>query len=308
MTKEKLLTLQKTDVEWCYQHFFGRPPESEEVVEWHLNHSKNLRQLVEVLTRSREYEYKKYNHAPPLEDQSELHYFFHIHKTGGMSIHEYLHDAVPAGELLPGYLKKDILNIGTPNSFRYLSGHFGGVPLMLQGRRLRMATLLRNPVQRGLSHYKHARREKENVILSDGYGDFYKKIHKEIMNSSLEEFLYSPFASMVFGNHQACQLADLTDSSLLLIKRFSDNGITAEELYDLAIKGLSKMELVGITEKLEEFISCLADRWNLPKPVKDYVVNSDPAKERKQLTQNQIKRIRELCAVDIRIYDHVKHS
>jgi hypothetical protein len=291
--------LRAKDVEWAYQHFFGRNPESRDIIEHHLKHSQEMKTLVEKITQSREYEYKKYNLAPHPEDHSELYYFFHIHKTGGMSVHEYLRDATPQGNLLPGFLEDDFINIGSAQAFRYLSGHFGRLPLMFKGRRHRLATVLRDPVQRGFSHYKHALRATKGI--------FNEKIHREISNIPLEEFLYSPSASIVFGNHQSCQLAELAENSKLLIKRSFDTKITAVELYDLAMEGLYKMELLGTTQELDGFIARLADRWDLPQPTKKYIKNADSSRDPQQLSQGEIARIQELCSVDLKVYEHVNH-
>jgi FkbM family methyltransferase len=305
--KDHVQKLRAEDVDWAYQHFLKRNPESQDIIEYHIKHSQKLQTLVENITKSREYEYKKYNHFSSPDDKPELYYFFHIHKTGGMSVHEYLRDATPKGDLLPGFFEQDILNIGNPQAFRYFSGHFGRLPLLFKGRRLSVATVLRDPVQRGLSHYRHARRDVEIKEHMDKNGEFYRKLHREILNNSLQEFLYSPSASLVFGNHQACQLAELTQNSVLLIKRFFDTRITAEELYELAMEGLSKMELVGTTQKLDEFIIRLADRWDLPQPIKKYVENADPSRAPEHLAPDEIARIRELCSVDLKIYEHVNN-
>ena len=292
--------LRAEDVVWAYQQFFERSPENQEIINLHIKQTKNIKLLVEQITQSREYEYKKYKNLTHHKDQSVVHYFFHIHKTGGTSVHEYLREATPSGELLPGFHEEDILNIGMPQTFSFLSGHFGRLPLLFKGRRLRLATVLRDPIQRGLSHYKHAQREKKGI--------FSEKIHREISNIPLEEFLYSPTASIVFGNHQASHLAELSLNATLLAQKSIENMISSEEIYDLALESLSKMELVGTTQKLDEFISSLADRWDLPQPTKKYIENIDPNSGSAQLTQSENARIRELCAVDLKIYDYVNQS
>jgi FkbM family methyltransferase len=307
-SKRNSQNLSAEDIEWAYQHFFSRYPENEEIIQYHLENNNNLKGLIENITKSREYEYKKYNHIIPLKDRPELHYFFHIHKTGGTSVHEYLRDATPPGELFPGFFEQDILNIGNHQAFGYFSGHFSRLPLMFTGRRVRMATLLRDPVQRGISYYKHIRRTTEREIHKNENGIFQEKIHAEILNNSLDDFLSSSSASLVFGNHQASQLAELSLSSTLLAKKSIENAISSEEIYDLAMEGLSKMELVGTTQNLDEFIARLADRWNLPQPYKKYVENTDPNKGQDHLSQSQIARIRELCTVDFKIYDYVNQS
>jgi hypothetical protein len=171
-----------------------------------------------------------------------------------------------------------------------------------------MVTVLRDPVRRSLSHYRHARRltELESCREIDGFSS--EKVHRELAESSLEKYLFTPSACSIFGNIQALQLATLSPHSGGLVNRCTSTGIPAEELYELAMEGLSMMQLVGTTQKLDEFMVCLADVWQLPKPIKKYVENADPSMQSEQLSQNEIERIRELCAVDLKIYEYVNHT
>ncbi len=304
MAYKKGCKLSVEDIKWAYQHFFNRTPENQEVIQYHLENSKNLKDLVENIMKSREYEYKKYKNISSGDKKHKIYYFFHIYKTGGMSVHEYLYDATPKGYLMPGFFEQDLLSIENLLSFSYYSGHFGRIPLMLKERRLHMATLLRNPVERGFSHYKHIRRTTELEFNKNENGIFDEKIRKEILSNSLEEFLHTSSASLVFGNHQASQLAELTASSMHLIRKSIEGMITLDELHDLAMESLSKMELVGITQRLDEFIGRLADRWKLPQPQKKYQENIDPDSEAYHLTKDMISRIEKLCSVDLKIYNY----
>ena len=47
--------LQKQDIEWAYRNILFRNPESSEVIKWHINTSKTIKQLVENITSSDEH-------------------------------------------------------------------------------------------------------------------------------------------------------------------------------------------------------------------------------------------------------------
>jgi len=289
-------TLSAKDVEWAYRHFLRRPPESEAAVSSYFARCKHWKQLVEAITGLREYEYKKYNLPVLSGNREDLHYFFHIHKTGGVSVHEYLSDVVPRGSLFPGYFEDDLFNMGTIRDFGFFSGHFRGVPLSLKARNVRVATVLRDPVRRGWSHYQHARREPELELFD------------EVSKNSVETFVFGRLAPFIFGNCQARLLAELSPLSRRFSEGWAAERINDEELYDIAMDGLSKVETVGVTEQLGDFLARLSRAWCLPEPCKDYLLNSDHARIPMEISEVALEKIKELCAVDSRIYEEVAKS
>jgi hypothetical protein len=287
----RVASLCADDVIWAYRYFLKREPESSEVMDGYISGCKNLRQLVETITGSKEYEYKKYNLSLSKSEHADLHYFFHMHKTGGMSVHEYLSDAVPKNELFPGYFSEDLMSIGSVRDYSYLSGHFGNLPLMIKSRNLRLATTLRDPVQRGLSYYKHTLRDPALPL------------YHEATSSSLEEFVYGPFGPIIFGNFQARLLAQLSSQWGRFLNAFDTEINTSENLFELAMEGLEKIEVIGITENLEDFITRLSKAWGLPLPIKDYRINCRPSNQLIGVSPCVEEKIRALCAIDITIYE-----
>jgi FkbM family methyltransferase len=288
--------LKAKDVEWAYRLFLRRPPESEAIVEAYLTHCKGLKELVESVTGSREYEYKKYNIPISVENREDLHYFFHIHKTGGMSVHEYLFDSLPKGFLFPAYHKEDFFKFGAIRDFSFFSGHFGALPLAIETRNLRIAMVLRDPMRRGWSHYKHVHRDPA------------LDLHDDVCRNSATDFIFGRSAPFIFGNLQARHLAELSPLSRRFSEGWAAAPITDDELYDMAIDGLSKVELVGVTEQLGEFLASLSRAWSLPPPAVNYICNTDPQEIPMDLPEQATEKIRELCAVDLKIYEEVAKS
>lgn len=291
LSQGKVAPLRAEDVIWAYRHFLRREPESSEVVDGHIAGCKDLRHLVEAISGSKEYENKKYNLSLSKNEQTDLYYFFHMHKTGGTSVHEYLSDVVPKKELFPSFFSEDLMNRGSLREHSYLSGHFGNLPLMIKSRNLRLATTLRDPVQRGLSHYKHTLRAPALPL------------YDETTTSSLEEFVFGPSGPLLFGNYQARLLAQLSSQWGRFLWAF-DTGInTPEYLFELAMEGLEKIEVIGITENLRDFIARLSKAWGLPLPIKDYRVGCRPSNQLIGVSPCVEEKIRALCAVDIKIYE-----
>ncbi len=285
--------LSADDVRWAYKFFLGRHPEDDEVVLRHINACQNMKILVETITESEEYAFRKSHYVNSLIPQTDLHYFFHIYKTGGMSVNQYLSDSVPEGQLLPGFHVNELIRMTSSRRFRFLSGHFADLPLAYQSNHLKMATLLRNPVSRGWSHYKHLMRSPNPEFPTDQ------------LNASPAKFLSGRYASLVFGDIQARSLARLSPDSEKFFHGMGDIKASRKELFELALDGLSRIELVGTTEHCDKFIEKLSEAWSLPPPSRSYRINTDPTGKDIYQLESELERVRELCTVDMQIYDHV---
>lgn len=146
-------------------------------------------------------------------------------------------------------------------------------------------------MQRGLSHYKHTLRAHALPL------------YDEATTSSLEEFVFGPFGPLLFGNYQARLLAQLSSQWERFLNAFDAGLNTPEHLFELAMEGLEKIEVIGITENLGDFIARLSKAWGLPLPIKDYCVGCSPSNQLIGVSQCVEEKIRALCAIDIKLYE-----
>ena len=56
--KTKSSELQIEDIKWVYEKLLFRKPESLEVINWHIENSKTVKQLVETIISSEEFKKK----------------------------------------------------------------------------------------------------------------------------------------------------------------------------------------------------------------------------------------------------------
>src|SRR5579863_4632474 len=97
------------------------------------------------------------------EDGKPLIYFFHIPKTSGASFNRFLVDTFGQANVSP-QMPWDTLpeHSDSAGNWKVWCGHFGGlVPLLLRSWP-RMATILRDPVDRTLSQINHVRRDAQH--------------------------------------------------------------------------------------------------------------------------------------------------
>lgn len=124
-------------------------------------------------------------------------YFLHIEKTAGVSVHKVLTERFGPGDICPARLDRDIAGADTGSlvPYRLYSGHFTGAFSDFLGLRLRTVTLLRDPIQRSISHYAHIRRDPGAIH------------HQLAQKLSLKEFCLHPLTRPLIEDYQTRFLA-----------------------------------------------------------------------------------------------------
>lgn len=152
------------------------------------------------------------------------------------------------------------------------------MPIVL-GEWPEMITILREPVSRSLSHINHIQRDPKHAL------------HNEAKGLSVQEFLENRKLRRCTENFQARQLASLAASVALVnfdnckSPLFGENASIAREnflysmdtkvdLLEAAIRALELLRFVGITDQMEETLSCLKRIYALENRSTNIKVNT----------------------------------
>ena len=201
-------------------------------------------------------------------------YFYHIPKTAGMSTWQLLEWLYPEEKICPGRMWEDIIRVpmkvmGTYDAFR---GHFLAYLGSYLDRELSIFTILRDPVERTISHYSHVRRSPEHPF------------HAKAKVLTLAEFCLHPLTHHMVRNYQAGYLAcPEKKNPRELAKRMSNEDLSAYKLqlaldpspgefhdanalYRAGYDRLRSFLAVGITERLQESLTLIARRLGASAP------------------------------------------
>jgi hypothetical protein len=249
-------------------------------------------------------------------------YFMHIMKTGGTSLTtglSHLCGVANAGTSLTDVVLDDFVKRDPRrwNGVGYVSGHLPWEVRELLPRATRSVTVIREPVARSLSHYWQLSVTPEVIAESPDF--------------SLEEYVESPRWNTWCRDYQARQLAHRVDiaqagKTYSPAEQFASLGppfprehehplqslfdcsplsLTGAELERAALRSLSEVEFVGVTEHLGELYSHVANAvWSLRELPLLGRENSAPDRPRRAtVSADLVRRIEEMTAVDHAIYE-----
>lgn len=239
-------------------------------------------------------------------------YFFHIPKTSGMSTWVYLDHAFPGRKRCPWWLWDQLVQASREEIQQWdlFRGHFLTHLEGFVGRNLRTFTMLREPVERTISHYYHVRRAQDNPF------------HRESLCLSLREFCVDPRTSHLVRNYQSSWLAKAPldpvqagdgmtpeDFSRYCLQRtlgYPDL-LTDGTLFDRAVERLSTFVTVGFAEEFDASMARFSRIFDAPAPSPLTPVNvADNRVPADSLDAETLGVIQECTRVDQRLYDFAR--
>ncbi len=190
---------------------------------------------------------------------------------------------------------------------KLFQGHFYGSMESVIGRPSFRFTILRDPLERALSHYGHVLRDERHYL------------HRRALElGSIEAYIDDPITRMTISNFQSRMLAlefdveayyqDLTEAerqawALEFHIETSDLGPNGDQLLTAARARLETFDAVGITERFPQTLAllCYRRRWEYPVGFIAQNVNSQRITQ-PELRPGTVQRLKELNDVDIALY------
>jgi hypothetical protein len=246
---------------------------------------------------------------PPIHDyelkpQDKV-FFLHIPKTAGTSLAAILEHHFNPSEIFPCYPTSQLAGISKPDlaRYRYIRGHFYYDAIRnLWDRQPLTITLLRDPLERFLSHF--AQTQRGNNFLPES-------VVTRVQQMTLEDLLNEERLLLVLGyiNCQTALLAatlnvEVTETSELLpLLKALNNAPKSDLSVTRALQVLNSFAVIGLSERFQESLDLLTYTFGW-RPVRDsQKLNITPQRLRQQaISPSTLERVVALNALDLELY------
>ncbi|MFC3652359.1 Wzt carbohydrate-binding domain-containing protein [Dyella humi] len=214
---------------------------------------------------------------------------FHIPKTGGIAIRQYLIEQLGEQCVSPSVLGNRLSDaLLRWRDMRAISGHFS----LYQGDQLPVdrcnITVLRNPIDRFLSQYFFEKSDNADRLLD-------AKVHALDLDDYLENL------SIDKPEAVSCQMG-----MLYPLGTSSRTELSTNEKYEAAVRSLELFELVGIQDELDDFSSMLDARFSWkPVPLRFKNVASQRLPS-SALSASQQSKLNYLLECELELYQQAK--
>jgi hypothetical protein len=249
------------------------------------------------------------------QEQRRQFYFMHIYKTSGLSINREILDRFRHKQVYSNFV--GLVDDSQMLTSSLITGHFASYPIDLffkHGVQLDSFTLVRDPIDRCISHYlyEHKLSNPESSPSVDGFINFIESNIDTISN--LQSKNITSTMDKDLGNYV---YRSLDSGKLKLIDAFESLGNTSRFLSKHTneskwANNIGKFRLIGTMQNRDSFISKLfgiLDSEGYPgsPPVNAFInKNFDSTEDfKKTLPDSLISKLKDINEHDINLYDNL---
>jgi hypothetical protein len=233
-------------------------------------------------------------------------YFYHIPKTGGMSLRSFLADQYPDADRCPAEGWRALAAYDQPAlaRFRLFYGHLSANLKDYLPAGVRAATFLRSPVGRTVSTIRHLMRDPS-----------FHPMHERFKGRTLREAIYDDELMLGLQNAQTTLLScDVPIEEMLAQarrqiaeNRFVEMGsLRWTSSLQKALRALEAYDFVGLMDHFKDSLWAMCAQFGFAPPEFMPELNRATDEHVPDLDEKDIAHIRSFLADDIKLYDTMR--
>ena len=240
-------------------------------------------------------------------------FFLHIQKTAGTSVRKFLEAHFHQSKICPFKTWPELSRVSPAKQAEYKL-FYGQHPvwlLDLMPSNCLFSTVLRDPVERTLSHFNYLKSELAPVahtITRRNFPEFYfcQEVFgkKKSFEDMLEDFTYIEYYVLNYQTRFLSRSPRRTGEEVLSTPADLVSSCS-REILERAMSNLKRIEFVGTVDKLEQFLLYICHKleWLYVDSTPVYNVSNSTSQRLSELSEKTVKRIRALTRLDQELFD-----
>lgn len=221
--------------------------------------------------------------------------FTHIPRTGGTTLRSIISGHIKNFRFIDSFSEFSFINDEELNSYNFIATHCGYGIFNRISRSHKKVIILRDPIERVISHYFYLRNLEDNVSYSSYYA---KKL-------SIQEFIEenNPAVQISLNNTQTWHL--VKDKNIFFRKNYQNK--TNSEILDIAIDHLKTYDFIGITNDLSSVLLELNQAYGWDEVIQELPHMRESHKpDINEIDEKTINSISKKVDLDVYVYNKTK--
>ena len=221
--------------------------------------------------------------------------FTHIPRTGGTTLRAILSKYIKSHIYIDSFSNFSFMNDEELNSYTFIATHCGYGIFNRINKPHKKVVILRDPIDRVVSHYYYLKNLEDNI----SYSSYYAK------TLSLKQFVETENPAIQVGIHNAQTWHLVKDKSLYFRNRYKE--ISDKDLLEMAIDHLSQYDFVGFTDSLATILDKIGVEYGWAEVSQDLPsMRKSERPDTSDISDSIQNSIRDRESLDLLLYKRAK--
>lgn len=221
--------------------------------------------------------------------------FTHIPRTGGTTLRAILSKYLESHIYIDSFSGFSFMNDDELNSQAFIATHCGHGIFNRINKPHKKVVILRDPIERIVSHYYYLKGLEDNI----SYSSYYAK------TLSLKQFVEAQNPAIQVGIHNTQTWHLIKDKNDYFRNRYK--GMSDEKLLEIAIDHLSQYDFVGFTDSIPSVLDEIGSEYGWTGVSQDLpFIRKSERPNTSDISESILNSVRDRVGLDLLLYSRAK--